>query len=520
MWKALTATALVLVLSACHRGASSQDTAATNAVPQTGVSPSFTPATGGEIPSGDVSLLEQINRENIKVISSALPSLVRISAMVAVDPHSASPGYGPRVPFNFERRPNPAQLNEIAYGAGVIIKKNGYIVTNSHVVEEARDIEVQLEDHRVFPATLVASDPQIDVAILKIAANDLRPLPWGDSDKVRVGEQVFAIGNPFDLGDSASRGIISAKGRTIPEPSSHYQDFLQTDAAINPGNSGGALVNIHGELIGINVEIASTTGADRGVGFALPSNLLRYTVGSLLDGGHAARGYLGVKLPAIVDEGVIAQLGLGTGEGALLAGIYPSSPADRAKLQLADFITEIDGHKVGSISELQAITAQLPVGEQAEVKYIRDGEHRSTFIKVATMPTSQDNPVPFMQEQPAGAASASVLAAGRSDNALSGLQVADLDERMRKKFQVDDWISGGAIITGVQAGSFAESRGFQQGDVIEMVCVRRAAPEKVSSVRELTGVAAALQPDQGIALLIYRGPVNPTHRFIYLRPLK
>ncbi len=179
----------------------------------------------------------------------------------------------------------------------------------------------------MFPATVVNADSKIDVAILKIAADDLKPLPWGDSDKIRVGEQVFAIGNPFDLGASASRGIISATGRTIPEPSASFEDYLQTDAAINPGNSGGALINIRGELIGINVEIASTSGADRGVGFALPSNLLRYAVSNLLERGHGSHGFLGVSLPTVVDEGVIAQLGLGSGEGALLAGIYPSSPA-------------------------------------------------------------------------------------------------------------------------------------------------------------------------------------------------
>jgi serine protease Do len=517
MRKSLIAIALALALSACHRGASSQDSTATNSAPRAETDSSFTPATGGEISSSDVSLLEQINHENVRVIGSALPSLVRISAMVAVDPRSGTADNATRLPFNFERHPaSSSQLNEVAYGAGVIIKKNGYIVTNSHVVEDAHEVEVQLADHRVFPATVVASDSRVDVAILKIAANDLRPLPWGDSDKLRVGEQVFAIGNPFDLGDSASRGIISATGRNIPEPSASYQDFLQTDAAINPGNSGGALINIHGELIGINVEIASTTGADRGVGFALPSNLLRYAVGSLLDGGRVARGYLGVKLPSVVDEGVIAQLGLGTGEGALLAGIYPHSPAERAKLQVADFITEIDGHTVGSISELQVIAEQLPVGEQAEVKYIRDGQRRSTFIKVATMPDFiRHSVMPFLPEEPADAAS--VLAAGRTENALSGLQVADLNQKMRKRFQVDEGISGGVVVTGVQADSIAEERGFDQGDVIEMVCVRRASPEKVSNVRELTGVATALQPDQGIALLVHRGPIN---RFIYLRPLK
>jgi serine protease Do len=510
----LTALVAVFALSACHRAATTPAAADkdTPAAPSAAAG-SFTPTTGGTIAPGDVPLLEQINRENIHVISSVLPSLVRISATVAADPRMDA-GNGPS-PFPFRRR-ETTPFSEVAYGAGVVIKKDGLIVTNSHVVDEAQAIEVQLADHRVYPATVVASDPHVDVAILKIDAHDLKPLPWGDSDKVRVGEQVFAIGNPFDLGDSASRGIVSATGRNIPEPSASFQDYLQTDAAINPGNSGGALVNIHGELIGINVEIASTSGADRGVGFALPSNLLRYAVSSLLESGLVKRGFLGVTLPSIVDEGVIAQLGLGTGEGALLAGVYPGSPAARAKLQLADFITEIDGHKVGSISELGLIAAQLPVGRQAEVTYIRDGEYHSTSLKVAQAPSSfGGEPISIMDE--GSEATTPLLAPGAEANVLSGLQITDLNDKLRSQYHVDDWITGGAVITGVQSGSRAGARGFERGDVIEMVCVRRASPLKLTNASQLSNVAASLRPDQGVALLVQRGKDT---RFLYLPPLK
>jgi serine protease Do len=384
------------------------------------------------------------------------------------------------------------------------------------VVEQAQSIEVQLQDHRVFPATIVQANPQLDVAVLKIAATDLKPLPWGDSDKVRVGEQVFAIGNPFDLGDSASRGIISATGRSIPEPSATFEDYLQTDAAINPGNSGGALINIRGELIGINVEIASTSGADRGVGFALPSNLLRYAVGSLLEHGHNPVGFLGVALPTVVDEGVIAQLGLGSGEGALLAGVYPSSPASRARLQAADFITAIDGHKIGSIPELQIIAPLLPIGRQAEVSYIRDGQAHTTFIKIGHLPGgSAQTPSAVISES--GDMTGPLVPPGVEPNALSGLQVTNLNAHLRAKWGVDNWIPGGAVITGVQNGSTIETRGLQQGDVIEMVCARRAAPLELSGASELSKIASGLRPDQGVALLVHRGQ---TTRFVYLPPLR
>jgi serine protease Do len=521
MKRCLTALAAVLALSACHRNAAAPAASEPSAPSDAPGSTSFTPATGSSVPSGDIGLLEQINRENIRVINSALPGIVRISATVAVDPRQELAGNLTHIPFPFEHH-DSTPFSEVAYGAGVIIRKDGLIVTNSHVVEEAQSIEVQLQDHRVFPATKIADDPGVDVAVLKIAANDLKPLPWGDSDKVRVGEQVFAIGNPFDLGDSASRGIISATGRSIPEPNAAFEDYLQTDAAINPGNSGGALLNIHGELIGINVEIASTTGADRGVGFALPSKLLRFTISSLLEHGHVQRGFLGVALPTVVDEGVIAQLGLGSGEGALLAGVYPSSPAARAKLQLADFITAIDGHKVGSIPELQVIAAQLPVGRATPVTYIRDGETHTTFIKIAAKPNAfRQEATPIMNES--SEAAGPLLPPGVAANALSGLQVTNLDARLRAKLNVDSWITSGAVITGVQSGSAAETRGFQQGDVIEMVCVRRASPQVLESASQLSKIAAALQPDQGVALLVHRGSSNlfrPSNRFIYLPPLK
>jgi serine protease Do len=515
MRKCSTALAAVFALSACHREAPAPAAADKESPAAPPVAAAlFTPLTSPAITPGDVPLLEQINRENIRVINSALPSLVRISATMSVNPRVDPNGNRPHSSFPFERR-QTTPFSAVAYGAGVVIRKDGLIVTNSHVVENAQAMEVQLADHRIFPARLIASDPHVDVAILQVDAHDLKPLPWGDSDKVRVGEQVFAIGNPFDLGDSASRGIISATGRNIPEPSASFQNFLQTDAAINPGNSGGALLDIHGQLIGINVEIASISGADRGVGFALPSNFLRYAISNLLESGHI-RGFLGVTLPSIVDEGVIAQLGLGTGEGALLAGVTPSSPAARAKLQLADFITEIGGHKVSSISELVLIAGQLPIGRQAEVKYIRDGEFHSTFIKIVQAPTTYGNdPVPIID--PSSGPAGPLVPPNSEVNALSGLQITDLDDKLRTAWGVDNWITGGAVITGVQSGSLADANGFEKGDVIEMVCVRRAAPQKLANASQFSGIAASLRPDQGIALLVHRGSKS---RFLYLPPLK
>ena len=334
-------------------------------------------------------LLEQINRENVRVVAAAAPSIVRIVAARPPDPHQRL-----FAPFPFHFGPGTARdfhQNDPSCGSGVIISRDGYIVTNYHVLEDSKDIEVQLPDQRTFPARLVASDTPTDMAVLKIDGTDFPPLPWGDSDKVEVGEQVFAIGNPFDLDDSVSKGIVSAKGRNLPglpnaPDASTYEDYIQTDAAINAGNSGGALIDIHGELIGINAAIASTSRGNMGVGFSIPSNLVRYAVEGLLKDGKLVRGYLGVQLPASVDEGVTGQLGLDSDRGALLAGVQHSSPADVAQLQPVDFITEVDGHKIDSVAQLRLIVAQIPIGKEVVVNYIRAGAARSTTVEIAEAP--------------------------------------------------------------------------------------------------------------------------------------
>jgi len=249
----------ILALAGCNRAPSGTASNATDnsVVPSDDHQATFTPQTGPLVSSEDVPLLEQIDRENVRVVAAAAPSIVRITALGLVDPHEQIFG---DLPFKIPGLPHGIRTLEPSYGSGVIISRNGYIVTNYHVVQDAQSVEVQMRDQRTFPARVIASDEPSDIAVLKIAASDLPALPWGDSDKVEVGEQVFAIGNPFNLDDSVSKGIVSAKGRDLPD-STNYEDYIQTDAAINVGNSGGALINIHGELIGINAAIASFTSS-------------------------------------------------------------------------------------------------------------------------------------------------------------------------------------------------------------------------------------------------------------------
>ena len=382
----------------------------------------YTPSTHPLLEAGDVPLLEQIDRENTRVVAAAMPSIVRITSMMQVDPRSQLLGF----PFRFPGIPHGLRTTIPSYGSGVIISRDGYIVTNYHVVRDAQSVEVQLRGQSSFPARIIASDQDTDIAVLKIDAANLPALPWGDSDKIAVGEQVFALGNPFNLDTSVSKGIVSGIGRNLPDVESgsatdmrpEYEDYIQTDAAINVGNSGGALIDIHGELIGINAAIASFTQGSEGVGFSIPSNLVRNTAEQLIRQGRLIRGYLGVRLPVKIDDGVLDQLGLDSNRGALLAGVQRSSPADQAKLRPVDCIIEVDGHKIESLPQFRLIVAQIPVGKEVVVNYIRAGSLHTATVKIAELPKNPDPPVAAPpSEQRAGSGpldDADLPAAGRS----------------------------------------------------------------------------------------------------------
>ncbi len=482
----------------------------------------FTPETGRLLSPQEVPLLEQINHENTRIVAAAMPSIVRIIASRPSDPRVRL--FGNEIPFQLpfgtgQRR--TIQPPDTAYGSGVVISKDGYILTNDHVVEEANLLEVQLGDKRTFNARLVAADDLVDVAILKIDAADLPPLPWGDSDKVQVGEQVFAIGNPFDLGASVSKGIVSAKGRNLPvSPTelAHYEDYIQTDAAINPGNSGGALLNIHGELIGLNAAIASTTRVNMGIGFAIPSNLVRYAVEGLLKEGRLVRGYLGVILPDSVDDGVISQLNLKSSQGAFLAAIQPDSPAEKAKLKPFDFVTGVDGHKIDSEADLRLVVAQIPIGKEVKVDFMRAGKSLSTTVQI-TETKSEDqvglNPenAPESGDQfPASAAPPASTA-----NVLNGVQVVDLNDKARQKFGIENLVTAGVIVNAVQAGSAADVKGIQRGDVLESAAINHGSTQSLATPKDFSTLSDSLKPDEGVVLLVHERDKGG-NSFVYLAP--
>jgi len=261
-------------------------------------------------------------------------------------------------------------------GSGVIVDaKNGYIITNAHVIENADEITVTLLDDRQVKAEIVGSDKPSDVAVLKVKAKNLIEMPLADSSKAEVGDFVLAIGNPFALSHSVTSGIISALGRSDNNPDS-YQDFIQTDAPINPGNSGGALVNLQGQLVGVNTAIFSGSGGNIGIGFAIPSNMVKAVMSQLLQYGEVKRGMLGVRLSNTFTPGIAENLGLDNARGALVSEVIDGSPADQAGLKAGDVITSINGRNLTNASELRNSIGLLRIGEKVELGLIRDGKPR------------------------------------------------------------------------------------------------------------------------------------------------
>lgn len=281
--------------------------------------------------------------------------------------------------FNFSSPFGTHEQQVMGAGSGVIISPDGYIVTNNHVVENAQDITVTLNDKREFPATIVGTDPQTDLALIKIECDGLPTLTFGNSDQVRIGEWVLAVGNPFNLTSTVTAGIVSAKARNLDilGENTSIESFIQTDAAVNQGNSGGALVNASGELIGINSAIASHTGYYTGYSFAIPSNIARKVVGDLKEYGMVQRAVLAVTIQE-VDNNVAQELNLSQVKGVCITSVADDGAAYRAGLQQYDVITSINGSEVNSVSELREVMAQYSPGDRVEVAYLRNGSSHKT----------------------------------------------------------------------------------------------------------------------------------------------
>ena len=344
-------------------------------------------------------------------------------------------------------------------GSGVIFDaKNGYILTNAHVVENATEITVTLQDGRDLKAEVIGSDAPSDVAVLKVKADNLTQIALGDSAKAEVGDFVVAIGNPFGLQHTVTSGIISGLSRSGINPDG-YEDFIQTDASINPGNSGGALVNLRGELIGINTAILSRSGGNIGIGFAIPVNMARAVIEQLLKYGSVKRGQLGVSMYTVTPD-IAHSLGLPSATGALVSQVVEGSPADKAGIRTGDVITSVNGQPVKSNSELRNTIGLRRVGDKVDIGLVRDGKPVKVTAVIADTATEP------------GGAPASI------HKSLEGAQLGDAPE------------AGGALVRTVEAGSAAAQAGLRAGDVV--VGANRGRVASVHDLRERAKGASVL----------------------------
>lgn len=378
------------------------------------------------------------------------------------------------------------QLRQLAQGSGFIIGADGYIITNYHVVGNAASIAVQLSDDQTAPAKVIGSDPETDIALIKIEQSNLPVLELADSDKVEVGEWVLAVGNPFGLSHSVTAGIVSAKSRTGVGIAA-YEDFLQTDAAINPGNSGGPLVNLDGKVIGVNTAIISRTGGNLGIGLAIPSNMIKYIYDQLLKEGQVTRGYLGVSIQNLTPS-LAKSFGVEGTQGVLIPNVTAGSAADKAGIQKGDIILSIDGEKVSDADVLRNKVALYKPGTTVQVELLHDGQKKEVSLEVGKRPTD----LSASQDQKSR----------ESDVSRNlGLVVQNLSDELAGRLGYEG--QTGVIIAQVQPGSLAAQSGLQAGMLITEV-----NRKPVSSTREFAKAVNDARDEDTLLLLVSTGQVS------------
>ncbi len=395
------------------------------------------------------------------IIKKVAPGVVKIETTLTIQDTGGQQWPGMNDPFwrrffgmPFGPGAAPRQFREHGLGSGVIVVKDGYILTNNHVVDNASEVKVTLQDGREFTAKVIGRDPKSDIAVVKIPATDLPVVPMADSDKVEVGDIVLAIGNPFGVGQTVTQGIVSARDRANMGIED-YEDFIQTDAAINPGNSGGALVDIQGRLIGVNTAILSRSGGSQGVGFAIPSDLARNVMISLIKYGHVTRGYMGVMIQDVTPV-LAKEFKLKETRGALVGDVVPDGPAAKAGFKEGDVVLEYNGKTVPDGRRLRLTVADTKPGTVVPVKVWRDGSTRTLDVTIKELPGSDQ-----LARNSGGNDS-------HDTGTLNGVTVADLDQQTRREFNIPAGVRG-AVVSDVDEGSASAEAGIKPGDVIQEI---------------------------------------------------
>ena len=445
----------------------------------------------------DARALSSVFRD---VAREALPSVVSIEAKIKTVQQSRalrSPFGEDDSPFDdlfkndprfrefFRQLPNGQMPPSVGMGSGFIIDASGIIMTNSHVVNNAEEVIVTLHDGRKFTATDVKTDPQTDVAIVRIENSpDLHPISFGDSDAMQVGDWVLAVGSPFRMDSTVTHGIISGKGRGLGI--AERESFLQTDAAINPGNSGGPLLNLNGEVIGINTAISTRSGSSSGVGFTIPSSMARWVAEKLIEEGSVKRAYLGVLVQP-VDDNFSKQLKTPIGQGAVIRQVSVGSPADEAKLEPLDVILALDGKEVDGPGNLQRIVERLDIGKTYTATILRNGKRTDVPIKLRELPEeyTRANLLDPSRQRPSVGDSYSDL----------GIEIRELTPGIAKQLGLEE--AAGVLVSSVKTGSPARLAGLKAGDVIEKV-----GSKLVNSPREFRDAMKTVSLKDGISFVV------------------
>jgi serine protease Do len=457
-----------------------------------GLGMSLTPAMAADGQGGDAAAGRQqlLNMQAaiIDIAAKVEPAVVHIQAEIQPQNNGGGDDAAPMMPFNLPfGGPAPRSRPGLASGSGVIIDANGTIITNRHVVENARRVTVTLTDHRIFQGTAY-SDPNIDLAVVQIHPNGPLPfVPVADSSRVHIGDWAFAIGYPFDVGESVSKGIISALGRSQTIEGKFYPNLLQTDASINPGNSGGALVNINGELIGINTAIAGAAGQSAGIGFAIPSATVQAVWPQLAGPNHKItnypkgwiRGKLGVEVRPVTPDLFSV---LGVNQGALVASVQPDSAAARGGIQAGDVITRINDQPIRDSQELVDAISDVGPNQTVTVSVVRDKKNLTRNVTTGS----------FAETTPA--------IASNVNSGKLGLSLQSLTTETRQDLKLPNDVRHGVVVGAVQAGSPAEAAGFQQGDVIVQV-----NDTPVASPADFSNAVAGAKAGDSLGVKVYRG---------------